>query len=735
MSFAVPTALLLAGLALPIILLYILKVRLRRVNVSTNLFWKQIYEEKPPRSIWQYFRHLISLLLQLLILALLVCSVADPYFPWQLLQARRIVAVIDNSASMQADDLHPTRFNAAIDSAITLVDGLRFRDEMAIVLSGPRPEVVLGMSSHAPTLKRALRELKVSDNPTELATAIGLGKKLLGAHPRGQVVVFTDGCDQDTTELDSAIPSAAQSAIELASDNAAELGTATQIATTSNGEVPTENSKDTVPSVDYRIFASRTGNVGITQFQVRRSLIDPIGYEVLVAVHNASDDPVECRLEIELDEAVVDVIPLTLDSNQHWSRSLEKTSLQGGRLVGTLNQFTSTKAAKTATAQANGASNSNNTNTPAQGPTDARPQLNGLTRDDVATAILPPREVQNVLVVTKGNLFLRKVFEANPLVNVTVLPDFPDTWPSDTIVVFDRQVPDVLPAGNVFVVDPDGSCDLWELGEPLRDPIVTEQDEGSQLMKHVRLDNVLMPEARKVTFKGKPHVLAGSISNDPVYASLTRENGKCLLLTVNLDRSDLAFRTAFPIMVTNALGWFAGTSGELRQASRTGDLVIADLTEHKNKHASESLSLMSPSGVIMQVALPETQVSTSAADPGSQDDSATEDKMLSLGPFDECGVWSLVESAQSTETKSPAAGTEDANIDGGTGNDRIAEFAVNLSDSRESDLRPPKELLEDRETKPLIASLFARPIWFYLVAVGCLVSIVEWFLYQRRVIS
>ncbi|MEM7316704.1 MAG: VWA domain-containing protein, partial [Planctomycetota bacterium] len=200
MSFAVPGALLLLGLALPIILLYILKVRLRRVEVSTNLFWRQIYEEKPPRSIWQYFRHLLSLLLQLLLLALLAFSVADPYFPWQLLQARRMVLVIDNSASMQATDIGPTRFDAAIQAATSVVEGLRFRDRMAIVLAGPTPDVVIGMSSHVPTLKRSLEEIKVSDNPTQLQSAIDLAKKLVGEHDRGQVVVFTDGCDPEVRE-------------------------------------------------------------------------------------------------------------------------------------------------------------------------------------------------------------------------------------------------------------------------------------------------------------------------------------------------------------------------------------------------------------------------------------------------------------------------------------------------------------------------------------------------------
>ena len=82
-------AMLLAGLAVPIVVFYILKVRLRRVPVLTLMFWQQIFEEKKPRSIWQRLRHLISLLLQLAFLALLVFAVADPIFRWQQRRCRR----------------------------------------------------------------------------------------------------------------------------------------------------------------------------------------------------------------------------------------------------------------------------------------------------------------------------------------------------------------------------------------------------------------------------------------------------------------------------------------------------------------------------------------------------------------------------------------------------------------------------------------------------------------------
>src|SRR5271165_341624 len=125
MSLVNPTALFLAGLAAPIIVLYILKVRLRRAPVSTLLFWRQIFEEKKPGSLWQQLRHWISLLLQLAFLGLLVAAVADPLFRWQQAQARRLVLVLDNSASMSATDVPPSRFEAALIEGRRLIEGMR----------------------------------------------------------------------------------------------------------------------------------------------------------------------------------------------------------------------------------------------------------------------------------------------------------------------------------------------------------------------------------------------------------------------------------------------------------------------------------------------------------------------------------------------------------------------------------------------------------------------------------
>src|SRR5262249_25620951 len=99
MNVANPTALLWAGLAIPVAAFYLLKVRLRRVPVSTGLFWRQVFAERRPRSLWRYLRHLLSLLAQLLFLGLLVAALAEPFLAGEVRDARSLVLVLDQSAS------------------------------------------------------------------------------------------------------------------------------------------------------------------------------------------------------------------------------------------------------------------------------------------------------------------------------------------------------------------------------------------------------------------------------------------------------------------------------------------------------------------------------------------------------------------------------------------------------------------------------------------------------------
>ena len=83
MSLAFPLALAWAALAIPIVIFYILKIRLRQVPVSTTIFWQQIYDEKQPRSLWQMLRHWLSLLVQILAAAARVRA-GRAVFHWEI---------------------------------------------------------------------------------------------------------------------------------------------------------------------------------------------------------------------------------------------------------------------------------------------------------------------------------------------------------------------------------------------------------------------------------------------------------------------------------------------------------------------------------------------------------------------------------------------------------------------------------------------------------------------------
>ena len=406
MSFLNLSALGWFALAVPIIGFYILKIRLRRVPVATVLFWQQIFEQKQPKSIWQHLRHLLSLLIQLALLGLLILALSEPFFRGDAKGARRIVLIVDNSASMNAADVAPNRLSQAKFVAKQSVDNLRFLDEMAILAAGTEPRVVMGLTDHASTLRDAIDAIPATDGPTRVVETIALARRLLSGQPNPQILVITDGDFDHSTE-------------------------------------------DSV--VQFVAIGGKVDNLGITRFQVRRSLVDPIGYEVLVEVRNASSRPARSRLELDLNGDTVDVVPLDLKADEVWTRTFEKTSIDGGRLAAVLNQ-----------------------------PDKSERRVDGLAADNQAVALLPQRVPQHV-TLSKGNLFLRKVFEAIPLVDLSLAtaPPALSQLPAGGITVYFKEVPDVLPPGPVMVIDPQKPHPLWKIGEPLVAPVVAKQDRDS----------------------------------------------------------------------------------------------------------------------------------------------------------------------------------------------------------------------------------------------------------------
>jgi hypothetical protein len=67
----------------------------------------------------------------------------------------------------------------------------------------------------------------------------------------------------------------------------------------------------------------------------------------------------------------------------------------------------------------------------------------------------------------------------------------------------------------------------------------------------------------------------------------------------------------------------------------------------------------------------------------------------------------------------------------------VEEFAVNLMNNSESDLRPPESLTASATAADagLSGGFLGGPMWWYLALVALGLAACEWYLYQRRWIS
>ena len=644
MNFAAPAMLWWLLLAVPVVALYVLKVRLRRVPVSTLMFWDRVYQEKAPRSLFERLRHLTSLLLQLLLVALLAFALADPFTDAEARTARALVLVLDTSAGMAApldpaDPAGETRLDAAKAEALSLVRGLRHRDTAAVLTAGADAVVACGTTGHPPTLAAALAAARQTDGPGAVPDALALARRLVAGKENGRVLLFSDR------------------------DPPAGPGGAAE-------------------NVTLLPVGGPGGNVAITAFQTRRSLTDPVGYEILAEVSNLSDAPAACRLDLDLADAPVDVVPLELGPGEVWRRTFEKTDEAGGTLTAKL-VFDDAP--------------------------DAPPVQNLLAADDAARAVLPARDRVAVVLVTPGNLFLQQVFAANPLVDLYLESAVPDAVPDGAVLVLHQVVPPELPPGPVFVVDPRSDCDLFAVGTELTAPAVraAEAAEGSPLLANVRLDRVEIPKARALTpADGADVTVLAEADDAPLFFTARRETGKALVLAVDFDASDLPLRTAFPILAVNALTWFTDAAGELRPAAATGEVIAVPLPPGVE---SAEWSVVPPDGV---------------ADPlpaGLGE--------VTLGPLAHAGLWHVA--PVRPPTRDPTARFPNAaGWPAGT-----IPVAVNLTNPAASDTRVAAARSESADPAGAAGAAGGRPWWVWLAAAALILVSAEWWLYQRRFIQ
>jgi uncharacterized membrane protein len=295
MNFLTPLAFGALALALPLVLLYFLKVRRREQTVSSLLLWEPLLRDREASAFFQRLQRDPLLILQILALVALTLALARPAMTVTGQGARKVVVVLDASASMKARDTGGVRFATARAEAAGLVRRLGEAADVMVLEAGVQPRVLAPLSRDRERALAAIRSAQPHDLPNRLPDAIRTARALIGNDPRAEIHVFTDGA--------FTLPAQA----ELAD-----------------------------PRLRWVTVGQGARNVGITNLSVRKAYYGSFDYQAFASVVNYTPETQTFTFALDIDGTAISEKSITLEPNVRRSVVLPFSHNGGGTVRASL---------------------------------------------------------------------------------------------------------------------------------------------------------------------------------------------------------------------------------------------------------------------------------------------------------------------------------------------------------------------------------------------------------------
>ena len=193
MTFANPWGLLLGALAIPVIVMHILRPRRQAVTVSSTYLWESVQRPVSAAQPWQKLRWSWLLVAQLLAIALLAVAVARPARLTPARLAAHTVFIIDASGSMAAVDGNPDRLASAKAEAERLRTQIPDGGVVSVVVAADKPRVVLTASNDAQAFTDSLRTVQLTEGRADFTGAFALAESLETSAADIGFVLLSDG--------------------------------------------------------------------------------------------------------------------------------------------------------------------------------------------------------------------------------------------------------------------------------------------------------------------------------------------------------------------------------------------------------------------------------------------------------------------------------------------------------------------------------------------------------------
>ncbi len=524
----------LIAIAIIVAILYLIRVRRRRVEMPYIGLWREVMVKSSYRRWHDWLRRFISFLLWMIVAALIALALMDPREEEDDTAKRHAVLIIDSSASMMSHEKDSdcgTRFECAIKDARELIDNMQAGDRAVIIQSGGIVSAVSGpFNADKSLLDRTLRDLRPTATSTEIDKAIALANNLLRDKDNAEIYLFTDGQFENPEELSNQIPRST--------------------------------------AFEQRTFGAPNGNLYIEAFNVRRYISNRLAFEVFFKVHNGFENPVTAKLRIlslgdneqtldtTREHEVLSEKTLTIASGSSELRLYENLTLGSSRMAAVV-ELESTELTDT------------------------------LPADNVAYARIPDYAKPNILCITPGNLFLEAALLLNENYRVSfVKPDdatirnaegqieLSRLATASDIVILDNSYNNLQNIdtsdwqGRAIFINPEDADSPFKQSQ-VAAPVIERVNGKHQVARWLALKNLNISRA---------HVFSGIRNDDmvmraiegPLMATRRTENQRLLAIGFSLVESDLIFRVGLPVLFINAIDWLMDENSEPTRGFATG---------------------------------------------------------------------------------------------------------------------------------------------------------------------
>ena len=522
-----------------VFLLYLLKLRERLIPVSAHFLWDRVIKAGQRSLLARVLRRVFSFLLQMLILGAVVITLGDPRAVTTTEHPDRLVLLLDDSASMRAQDVPRgakfiSRFESAIDQARQLILNKLDNDEIMLVTFSSRASSRTSWETDATKLLSSLEKLSPTDMPGDLTTGLTYAQEVLSSGNPGKVVLITDSAGAPEKNIFW-------------------------------GPVPEDcdvEKKLDITGMDlYQLplkISPRGANVAITQLAARPLPTDPDTGEVLFQAINTGAMTVKSRVDFYVDNNWRESRQLELTGGQE-KVFLIRLPLSGGQLEARLKNLDT--------------------------------ETDTLSVDDRAWAVLPRKPQPRMLYVGRENLFLeaallllpgtiRKVAPADYRPSVLEHCMEPVGDPCN-LIIFNEFVPEAVPAtANQIWIHPAADP---AAKQPFR--VTSRSKENLQILwtgghaPHPIMESVSMKD---VNLWGESTPFSLAAKDRPLMQVDARGTVLSLLRTLptgqrqvaigfSLHDSDFVLQISFPVFMLNLVNWTMGSTPGFTATYPTGE--------------------------------------------------------------------------------------------------------------------------------------------------------------------